>query len=53
MLNEVFKIILSYLLIYLFGAYIIFLVKAVIYGKEKFYGCENPTLMEKVKKIIF
>ena len=26
-----------------------FLVKAVIYGKEKFYGCEKPVLIEKIK----
>ena len=51
MFKKVLDIIISYLMIYLFGAYIIFLVKSVIYGKEKFYGTEKPTLMEKIKKI--
>lgn len=50
MLKQVLDIIILYLLIYLFGAYIIFLVKSVIYGKEKVYGCSKPTLMEKIKK---
>ena len=51
MLKQVLNIIILYLLIYLFGAYVIFLVKSVIYGKEKVYGCSKPTLMEKIKKI--
>ncbi|RFT37725.1 hypothetical protein CG399_04295 [Bifidobacteriaceae bacterium NR015] len=25
----------------------------MIYGKEKFYGCENPILIEKIKKFFF
>ncbi len=53
MLKQVLDIIILYLLIYLFGAYIIFLVKSVIYGKEKVYGCSKPTLMEKIKKFFF
>ncbi len=53
MIKQVLDIILLYLLIYLFGSYIIFLVKSVIYGKEKVYGCAKPTLMEKIKKIFF
>lgn len=53
MLKKVLDIIISYLMIYLFGAYIIFLVKSLIYGKEKFYGSEKPTLMEKIKKYFF
>lgn len=53
MFKKVLDIIILYLLIYLFGAYIIFLVKSLIYGKEKFYGSEKPTLMEKIKKIFF
>lgn len=52
MFKQVLDIIILYLLIYLFGSYIIFLVKCVIYGKEKVYGCSKPTLMEKIK-IIF
>ena len=51
MLKQVLDIIILYLLIYLFGAYVIFLVKSVIYGIEKVYGCSKPTLMEKIKKI--
>lgn len=53
MFKKVLDIIILYLLIYLFGAYIIFLVKSLIYGKEKFYGSEKPRLMEKIKKIFF
>lgn len=53
MLKQVLDIIILYLLIYLFGAYIIFLVKSLIYGKEKFYGSVKPTLMEKIKKYFF
>ena len=53
MLKQVLDIIILYLLIYLFGAYVIFLVKSVIYGKEKVYGCSKPTLMGKIKKFFF
>ena len=35
---------------YICSDHTFFIVKAVIYGKEKFYGCEKPILIEKNKK---
>lgn len=42
-----------FLFVYLAVSYIIFLVEAVLYGKEKFYGCEKPALIRKIKKFFF
>lgn len=39
--------------VYLAVSYITFLVEAVLYGKEKFYGCEKPALIGKIKKFFF
>ncbi len=51
MSSQVVDILLTFVLIYIFSAYIIFLVKSVLYGKEKVYGCKNPTLLQKIKAI--
>ncbi|CAM2872612.1 hypothetical protein DOPI104051_07740 [Dolosigranulum pigrum] len=51
MSNQVVNILLTLVLVYIFSAYIIFLVKSVLYGKEKVYGCKNPTLLQKIKVI--
>ena len=51
MSNQVVNILLTLVLVYIFSAYIIFLVKSVLYGKEKVYGCKNPTLAQKIKVI--
>lgn len=42
-----------FLFVYLAVSYITFLVEAVLYGKEKFYGCEKPALIGKIKKFFF
>ncbi|ADB14582.1 hypothetical protein HMPREF0424_0526 [Gardnerella vaginalis 409-05] len=39
--------------VYLAVSYIIFLVEAVLYGKEKFYGFEKLALIERKNKKIF
>lgn len=50
--KEITDLIILLFLIYLFSAYIIFLVKAVIYGKEKIYGSKNPTFLRKIVSIL-
>ncbi|EPI60710.1 hypothetical protein HMPREF1580_00272 [Gardnerella vaginalis JCP8070] len=42
-----------FLFVYLAVSYIIFLVEAVLYGKEKFYGFEKLALIERKNKKIF
>jgi hypothetical protein len=49
--DQIVNIILTLVLVYLFAAYIIFLVKSVLYGKDKVYGCKKPTLVQKIKVI--
>ena len=49
--SQIVDIFLTLVLVYIFSDYIIFLVKSVLYGKEKVYGCKNPTLAQKIKVI--
>ena len=53
MIRQIIEVTLLIILVYLFASYILFLISAVLYGKDQIYGSKSPILRDKIKGIFF